>query len=191
MQTMAHDRLTGAGWEHYELGSFARNANLRSQHNLNYWRGDQFFGFGLGATSLVFGPEREVSQGTFRFDRPRGMTAWQDYVRQLEVASRPDSSILYPNSSARSKLDEFQEFVMNGLRLFEGVEFSRIEKLFGKSLCHQLISIYEKSGLRDLGLACLDFTDGGEPQRLRITVEGAKFETSVLAALLFSVDWKL
>lgn len=191
MMTMAHTRLTDAGWEHYEFGSFSRTASVQSQHNLNYWRGDQFFGFGLGATSLVCGPDCEAAQVSFRFERPRDMSAWKKYVGQLRSHAHPDSSMLYPNSPSRSRVDELQEFLMNGLRLFAGVEFARIEHFFGETVCRQLVSNFERSGLRESGLVCLDRNSDGQPRTLRVTVEGSKFESTLLSALLFSTDWKL
>lgn len=191
MLTMAHKRLIAAGWEHYELASFSRSKNLRSQHNLAYWHGEHFFGFGLGATSLVYGSKHDSGRDSFRFDRPRNMAAWKNYVAQLSALSTPKSSALYPNTLPRSRLDELQEFLMNGLRLLAGVEFTKLKKHFGQSVCAQLVSIFHQSGLDDLGHASLDVADDGEPLRLRITAEGAKFETSVLAALLFSNVWNL
>jgi oxygen-independent coproporphyrinogen III oxidase len=46
-----HDRLTGAGYEHYEISSYARPGK-RAVHNALYWRGAPFLGLGVGAASL-------------------------------------------------------------------------------------------------------------------------------------------
>jgi oxygen-independent coproporphyrinogen-3 oxidase len=46
-----HDRLTGAGYEHYEISSYARPGQ-RAVHNSLYWRGAAFLGLGVGAASL-------------------------------------------------------------------------------------------------------------------------------------------
>ena len=47
----AHDRLTAAGYEHYEISSYARPGK-RAVHNALYWRGAAFLGLGVGAASL-------------------------------------------------------------------------------------------------------------------------------------------
>jgi oxygen-independent coproporphyrinogen-3 oxidase len=46
-----HDRLTAAGYEHYEISSYARPGR-RAVHNSLYWRGTAFLGLGVGAASL-------------------------------------------------------------------------------------------------------------------------------------------
>ena len=46
-----HDRLTVAGYEHYEISSYARPGK-RAVHNSLYWRGAAFLGLGVGAASL-------------------------------------------------------------------------------------------------------------------------------------------
>jgi oxygen-independent coproporphyrinogen-3 oxidase len=45
------ERLTAAGYEHYEISSYARPGK-RAVHNSLYWRGAAFLGLGVGAASL-------------------------------------------------------------------------------------------------------------------------------------------
>jgi oxygen-independent coproporphyrinogen III oxidase len=47
-----HEALTAAGYEHYEISSYARPGH-RSRHNSLYWRGCEFLGLGAGAASFV------------------------------------------------------------------------------------------------------------------------------------------
>jgi oxygen-independent coproporphyrinogen-3 oxidase len=47
---LAAERLTGAGYEHYEVSNFAR-AGLVSRHNSAYWDGRPYLGLGNGAHS--------------------------------------------------------------------------------------------------------------------------------------------
>jgi putative oxygen-independent coproporphyrinogen III oxidase len=47
-----HDRLTGAGYEHYEVSNYAL-PGCRSKHNSRYWTGDSYLGFGAGAHSFL------------------------------------------------------------------------------------------------------------------------------------------
>ncbi len=46
-----HAQLTAAGYEHYEISSYARPGK-RAVHNSLYWRGAAFLGLGVGAASL-------------------------------------------------------------------------------------------------------------------------------------------
>ncbi len=55
MYELADARLSGAGFEWYELSNWARSADQRSRHNLAYWRGNDWWGFGPGAHSHVAG----------------------------------------------------------------------------------------------------------------------------------------
>ncbi|WP_396121911.1 radical SAM family heme chaperone HemW [Aestuariimicrobium sp. p3-SID1156] len=55
---LADDVLTGAGFENYEVSNWARPREgqpHRSRHNLAYWRGQDWWGFGPGAHSHVDG----------------------------------------------------------------------------------------------------------------------------------------
>jgi oxygen-independent coproporphyrinogen-3 oxidase len=61
-----HDRLTAAGYEHYEISSYARPGR-RAVHNSLYWRGAAFLGLGVGAASL----ELDAGGGGRRATNPR------------------------------------------------------------------------------------------------------------------------
>jgi len=49
---LAVERLTGAGYDHYEVSNFARDG-LVSRHNSVYWSGAPYLGLGNGAHSFV------------------------------------------------------------------------------------------------------------------------------------------
>ncbi|MGC5169986.1 radical SAM family heme chaperone HemW [Microbacterium sp. DT81.1] len=50
------DRMLGAaGFEWYEVSNWARTPAQRSRHNLAYWRGSDWWGFGPGAHSHIAG----------------------------------------------------------------------------------------------------------------------------------------
>jgi oxygen-independent coproporphyrinogen-3 oxidase len=61
-----HDRLTAAGYEHYEISSYARPGK-RAVHNALYWSGAAFLGLGVGAASL----ELDDAGGGRRATNPR------------------------------------------------------------------------------------------------------------------------
>jgi oxygen-independent coproporphyrinogen III oxidase len=53
---LAHERLTAAGFRHYEVSNFAR-ADLVSRHNSAYWTGEPYIALGPGAHAF-FPPVR-------------------------------------------------------------------------------------------------------------------------------------
>ncbi|MFS0893942.1 radical SAM family heme chaperone HemW [Microbacterium sp. 179-I 3D3 NHS] len=55
MYELADSRLASAGFEWYEVSNWARTTADRSRHNLAYWRGSDWWGFGPGAHSHVAG----------------------------------------------------------------------------------------------------------------------------------------
>jgi oxygen-independent coproporphyrinogen-3 oxidase len=59
MYLTAMDRLAAAGFEHYEISSFARPGR-RCRHNQVYWANEAYFGFGVGAARYVEG-RRELN----------------------------------------------------------------------------------------------------------------------------------
>ncbi len=59
LYSTAIDVLEAAGFEHYEISSFARPGR-RCRHNEIYWANDAYFGFGMGAARYVRG-RRELN----------------------------------------------------------------------------------------------------------------------------------
>lgn len=55
MYELADARLAAAGFDWYEVSNWARSVEQRSRHNLAYWRGSDWWGFGPGAHSHVAG----------------------------------------------------------------------------------------------------------------------------------------
>ncbi|MBP2435650.1 radical SAM family heme chaperone HemW [Microbacterium amylolyticum] len=55
MYELADDLLAGGGYEWYEVSNWSRGSGHRSRHNLAYWRGFDWWGFGPGAHSHIGG----------------------------------------------------------------------------------------------------------------------------------------
>jgi oxygen-independent coproporphyrinogen III oxidase len=58
-----HDALTAAGFEHYEISSYAR-PRKRAVHNSLYWQGAPFLGLGVGAASLSIASDGSGERAT-------------------------------------------------------------------------------------------------------------------------------
>ncbi|MDF2491556.1 MAG: hemN [Microbacterium sp.] len=55
MYELVDDAAAAAGFDWYEVSNWARGDGQRSRHNLAYWRGTDWWGFGPGAHSHVAG----------------------------------------------------------------------------------------------------------------------------------------
>jgi oxygen-independent coproporphyrinogen-3 oxidase len=100
----AIDTLEQAGFEHYEISSFARPGR-RCRHNETYWANWAYFGFGMGAARYVNG-RRELNT--------RDLSA---YIRKALAGESPtfQSEELPPEERAR-------ETLAVGLRRAEGLD---------------------------------------------------------------------
>ncbi len=99
-----HDRLTAAGYEHYEISSYARPGK-RAVHNALYWRGAAYLGLGVGAASL----ELDAAGGGRRVTNPRRAAAY------LSAPGAPAESV--DSTPAELAADR----VWLGLRTCDGV----------------------------------------------------------------------
>lgn len=63
LYTETHEQLEAAGYEHYEISSYARPGK-RAVHNSLYWRGDPYLGLGVGAASLQLFPDGRAVRAT-------------------------------------------------------------------------------------------------------------------------------
>jgi len=108
MYSHCHDRLTAAGYEHYEISSYAKPGR-RSRHNSLYWQGGAYLGLGVSAASF-----RPLADGSgLRFTNPRSTGT---YLRNAE------KGIFAPaQMDARSKEDCEDEAVWLALRTKDGI----------------------------------------------------------------------
>jgi oxygen-independent coproporphyrinogen-3 oxidase len=117
MAELAAVRLARAGYEHYEISNYARMGR-RSRHNMRYWLGADYLGFGPGAHSFLRG---------VRFDTPADTAA---YVQRV---SKGDFEGLYRNRSVIAGKERMDEYVMLRMRLLDGIEQADFNRRFGCS----------------------------------------------------------
>ena len=116
MQQAVEEALAGAGFEHYETSAFAK-PGARCRHNLNYWTFGDYLGIGAGAHAKISFPDRIVRESRRR--HPSEYLHAAD--RRLEEREVTSAELPF-------------EFMMNALRLTEGVETRLFEERTGISL---------------------------------------------------------
>lgn len=105
---LAHERLTQAGFEHYEVSNYARPGR-RARHNSAYWTGAAYAGLGPSAHGYARGVRRW------------NLAPWAAYQRAVSRGRSPEEG--------RETLGEEErrlEAVYLGLRTSEGVDHSAI-----------------------------------------------------------------
>ena len=115
IQEAGQQRLAQAGLLQYEVSAYSKNRP--SLHNLNYWQFGDYLAIGAGAHGKVTTPE-----GIFRYRKTR---LPKDYLAAA------------PQQQARLGLEKVSnedlsfEFMMNGLRLKQGVPIAYFEQRTG------------------------------------------------------------
>ena len=146
MYAAAIDRLTDAGFEHYEVSNFAQ-PSFHCRHNEVYWDGGEYYAAGPGAARYVAG-RREVNH--------RSTTTW---LRRVLAGESPvaEAEELSPEDRAR-------ELLVLGLRRMAGVE----QAAFAARTGFEIDALAGKEIRRFLDLGLLEETAG----RLRLTRDG-------------------
>lgn len=113
------DRLKEAGYEQYELSNMAQSG-FECRHNVGYWTGKEYLGFGLGAASY-FGNERFSNTR----DLKEYLGSWGD---GNPVKQRPLSE-----DDLLTEGDKISEFMFLGLRMTKGISVSEFESRFNRN----------------------------------------------------------
>ncbi|MEE4282321.1 MAG: radical SAM family heme chaperone HemW [Pseudomonadales bacterium] len=109
-------RLQAAGYQRYEVSAFARSG-YQCRHNLNYWSFGDYVGIGAGAHGKI----SHVSKDGLTIERTQ--KASQPRLYQAS----PDETRVHPVTLAERPV----EFMMNVLRLVDGVETSTFPQRTG------------------------------------------------------------
>jgi len=166
MYVTAHEVLQAAGFEHYEISSYARPGR-RAVHNTLYWTGGAYLGVGASAASF-----RPLIDGTgWRFSNPRGLATY------LRSAAVHQGNPLPAKTERRASEDLENEGLWLGLRTCDGVDRAAHARRYG---CDPLAP-------RERAAAAGKCVDAGwlsvAPDRLRLTAAGFLFADEVASRL--------
>lgn len=153
------DTLPKFGYRRYEISNFAKK-NFESRHNLGYWTGRKYFGFGAGAHGY---------DGKFRTSNICNVQKYIEKIFAGENISEVEEVV--------TKKNAMEEFCFLGLRMVEGIEIKNFEKLFGKNI----FEVYGKVIEKNISLGLLENSDG----KIFLTSHGMKLGNMVFADFLF------
>lgn len=110
MYELADEFLSEAGFSWYEISNWSRTESQRSQHNLAYWKNQDWWGYGPGAHSAL---------GGTRFWNVKHPAA---YAQRLAQGHSPAFAYETPDQEAQEL-----ERVLLGTRLSEGISTQNCE----------------------------------------------------------------
>jgi oxygen-independent coproporphyrinogen-3 oxidase len=156
--TLLTDRLTDAGYQHYEISSFAKPGYL-SLHNSSYWTGEKYLGIGPSAHSYN------------KESRQWNVSSLPHYIRSMQNgASCHETELLNIHN-------KYNEYILTGLRTQWGISLSHILTIFGEEKynhCIMQAKPYTDSGILK--------TDG---DRLLFSRQGLFVSDTVISDLLW------
>lgn len=155
MYTLIGNVLKEAGYSHYEISNYAL-PGYECQHNLKYWRCNEYIGVGLSAYSY-FNGERFGNTNKFSEYFSENPTQYS-YRELIDIESKA------------------YEYVMLSLRLSEGFSTKEYKKLFGFDFLNSrkdIISKFISSGHMKL-----------EKNRIYLTENGFYISNAILRELI-------
>lgn len=133
----------------YEISNHARD-NAQSRHNLIYWRYGDYAGIGPGAHGRL-----TLNNTRYATATPLMPQVWLDQVNTLGHGETPREII--------PRDEQALEYLMMSLRLREGLDIERYQKLAGIALPETRISELTDQGLLTRSATHLQATDQGRP----------------------------
>ena len=152
-------RVGREGYEHYEISNLAL-PGFHSRHNIKYWTGAAYYGFGCSAHSFDgvarrWANERDVAS----------------YVRLIEHQQSP-----VVETRRLSDEERREEAIFLGMRMMQGIRTEELRESFGIDL-----PVEHKNELERFRQAGLVEFDG---DLLKLTTTGAVLSNEVFAALI-------
>jgi len=157
-------RLDAAGVGQYEISNFAR-AGQESRHNLKYWTGQPYMGFGVDAHSMLISAANP--RAAVRFASPDSL---EEYVAGAPLKKTP-----VPPQAA------LEEHFFLGLRLTRGVDLKKVETEFGTTLGESGVAVFAEP-ISDCVEAGLLEREG---DAIRLTPRGRLLSNEVFERFIF------
>ena len=158
MYQVTQDICADYGFSAYEVSNFARIGS-ESRHNQIYWRYGDYAGVGPGAHARLTLNGQKYAIETWRMPGK-----WLDSVEQGNGESL---------SEPIDREGQAIEFLLMGLRLSEGIDLLRYEKLAGVALSEKKLDMLHQLGMIHI-----------KNQRLMTTLKGRMVLDALLAELL-------
>lgn len=161
IEDAVHSALAQAGFQRYETSAFTQNGQP-CRHNLNYWQFGDYIGIGAGAHGKI--SSASAIERTVRSRHPKDYLGAMQQEPSLAISRVPVATHDLPF-----------EFMLNALRLSEGVPAAWFSERTGLSLSHITKALQKAT---ELGLLCDDV------HKLQATAKGQRFLNNLLQLFL-------
>jgi oxygen-independent coproporphyrinogen-3 oxidase len=112
---LMYDKLSDLNYINYELSSFAKKGYF-SKNNSGYWLGKKYVGIGPSSHSFDgFSRSWNVSNNTL-------------YISDIQ------NNKMYHQKEKLTQIDQYNEYIMTGLRTMWGISLSNLQEKFGKKI---------------------------------------------------------
>ena len=162
MYLAAVEMLRSRGYRHYEISNFARKG-LYSRHNMKYWTGGQYLGFGPSASSDFAGK---------RFVLSRDL---QSYITGIRSGGEVMEDVQEIPLRERAG-----EYLMLRLRTHQGIASDEYERKFLLPFAplQEVLGRYSSLG----------YTDVNDEGRWHLTAKGYLISNTIISELLLAQD---
>ena len=152
------ETLPTLGYRRYEISNFAKK-NFESRHNIGYWTGKNYFGFGAGAHSF---------DGKLRTSNLRDVATYTKKICAGENISTIEEVV--------TRQAAMEEFCFLGLRMIAGISAQAFENKFGVKIFEVFGTVIERN--IQYGLLAID------GDRIYLTQRGLALGNEVFADFL-------
>ncbi|AUP80151.1 radical SAM family heme chaperone HemW [Flavivirga eckloniae] len=163
------DKTNEQGYVHYEISNFGK-PNYFSKHNTSYWQGKPYLGIGPSAHSF---------NGNQRSWNVSNNSKYIEAIQNNELPSTLETL---------SKEDQYNEYIMTGLRTIWGVSLNKIEQSFGNDYLLHLKTSTEKFINEGLLTFSKDFDENQDRMETLKTTQKGKFLVDGIASELFILN---
>lgn len=157
------DALEQADYHRYEISNYAKKGQ-ECKHNIGYWTGVPYLGFGLGASSYYEGK---------RFSNETELETYLRYAAELDK--------IRCNIIEVTKKEQMEEFMFLGLRMIQGISIEEFKVQFGCSLWDVYGAMIEKH--KNNGLLCI------EENRIFLSKRGLEVANMVMQDFIFDSNY--
>ena len=153
------------GYIRYEFSNYAKSGK-ECRHNIGYWKGVPYIGFGIGASSYFEG---------VRWNNVRNISSYMNIRFDNEDPLKADE-LLKENAVKLSREDRIEEFMFLGLRMISGVSASDFRMRFGAQIENVYGEVLRKNTANGLII--------NEDDNYRLSDRGIEISNTVLSDFL-------